>query len=82
MKYQIILFLSILITLYCEDDIHLQEYEIKHIEVMRNNSAECALFLKKDYSFPLKEPGKVVLVGAGARGTTKGGTGSGDVESL
>ena len=81
MKYQIILFLTILITLYCEDDIPLQEYEIKHIEVMRNNSAECALFLKKDSSFPLKEPGKVVLVGAGARGTTKGGTGSGDVES-
>jgi beta-glucosidase len=48
---------------------------------MRNNSAECTLFLKKDSSFPLKSPGKVVLVGAGARGTTKGGTGSGDVES-
>ena len=48
---------------------------------MRNNSAECTLFLKKDSSFPLKSPGKVVLVGAGARGTTKGGTGSGNVES-
>ena len=83
MKSQIILFLTILLTfIYCQDDdIPLQEYEIKHIEVMRNNSAECTLFLKKDSSFPLKEPGKIVLVGAGARGTTKGGTGSGDVES-
>ena len=64
-----------------EEDIPLQDYEIKHIEIMRRNVAECALFLKKDLSFPLKSPGKVVLVGAGARGTTKGGTGSGDVES-
>ena len=83
MRYQILLFLTILIALNkCdEDDIPLQEYEIKHIEVMRNNSAECTLFLKKDSSFPLKSPGKIVLIGAGARGTTKGGTGSGDVES-
>ena len=64
-----------------DDDIPLQDYEKIHIEVMRNNSAECTLFLKKDSNFPLKNPGKVVLVGAGARGTTKGGTGSGDVES-
>ena len=76
----ILLLICLLFSILC-DDIPLQEYEIKHIEVMRNNSAECTLFLKKDSSFPLKEAGKVVLVGAGARGTTKGGTGSGDVES-
>ena len=82
MKSQIVLFIAILFTInICDDDIPLQEYEIKHIEVMRNNSAECTLFLKKDSSFPLKKPGKVVLIGAGARQTTKGGTGSGDVES-
>ena len=82
MKNQILLFFIILLALNkCDDDIPLQEYEIKHIEVMRHNSAECTLFLKKDSSFPLKSPGKVVLIGAGARGTTKGGTGSGDVES-
>ena len=81
MKSPIILFLiALLVSSLCED-IPLQEYEIKHIEVMRNNSAECTLFLKKDSSFPLKETGKVILVGSGARGTTKGGTGSGDVES-
>ena len=82
MKSKFILFITVLIlSTFCDDDIPLQDYEIKHIEVMRNNSAECTLFLKKDSSFPLKKPGKVVLVGAGARGTTKGGTGSGDVES-
>jgi hypothetical protein len=48
-----------------EEDIPLQDYEIKHIEIMRRNVAECALFLKKDLSFPLKSPGKVVLVDAG-----------------
>ena len=82
MKSQIILFLSILfIFTLCDDGIPMQEYELKHIEVMRNNSAECALFLKKDSSFPLTTPGRVVLVGSGARDTTKGGTGSGDVNS-
>ena len=82
MKSQIYLFLSIILIIsMCEEDISLQEYEIKHIEVMRNNSAECTLFLKKDSSFPLKNPGKVILVGSGARDTTKRGTGSGDVES-
>ena len=82
MKSKIIIFLAIFLSIIlCDDDIPLQEYEIKHIEVMRNNSAECTLFLKKDSSFPLKAPTKVILVGAGARGTTKGGEGSGDVES-
>ena len=83
MKAQIILFLVILFSItICDDDIPpMKEYEKRHIEVMRNNSAECALFLKKDSSFPLEAPGKVVLVGAGARDTTKGGTGSGDVNS-
>jgi beta-glucosidase len=63
------------------EDIPLQDYEIKHIDIMRKNAAECTLFLKKDSSFPLKTPGKVILIGGGARETTKGGTGSGDVES-
>jgi beta-glucosidase len=82
MKSKIILFLAIFLSIaLCDDDIPLQEYEIKHIDVMRNNSAECTLFLKKDSSFPLKAPTKVILVGAGARGTTKGGEGSGNVES-
>ena len=74
-------FTCLFLFIFSEEDIPLQDYEIKNIEIMRKNSAECTLFLKKDLSFPLRSPGKVILVGAGARGTTKGGTGSGDVES-
>ena len=76
MKSQIFISLAFLFIInICQDDIPLHEYEIKHIEVMRNNSAECTLFLKKDSSFPLKEPRKVILIDTGARLTTKGGTG-------
>ena len=46
---------------------------------MRNNSTKCILFLKKDSSFPLKVPRKVILIGAGDKLTTKGGKGSEDV---
>ena len=81
MKSQLLLFLVLFNIIICDDEPPIQEYEKKHIEVMRNNTAECVLFLKKDSSFPLKKPGKVILVGAGARDTTKGGTGSGDVNS-
>ena len=83
MKYSI-LFLSLLISYsLCDwvDDIPLQDYELNHIQKMRENAAECTLFLNKNDAFPLKSPGKILLVGAGARDTTKGGTGSGDVES-
>ncbi len=48
---------------------------------MRETADECTLFLKKNKEFPIKEPGKVLLIGSGARNTVKGGIGSGDVES-
>ena len=64
-----------------KDNKDLQEYEKKHINFLRENAAECCLFLKKDDSFPLSSIDKVVLIGSGARETVKGGTGSGDVES-
>ena len=64
-----------------KDNNELQEYEKKHISFLKENAAECCLFLKKDESFPLSSPGKVLLIGSGARETVKGGTGSGDVES-
>ena len=60
---------------------NIEEYEMRHISFLRENAAECCLFLKKDESFPLSSPGKVLLIGSGARETVKGGTGSGDVES-
>lgn len=55
------------------------EHIIKHKEILRQNAAECALFLNKDGSFPLANPCKISLYGSGARQTIKGGTGSGDV---
>ena len=59
----------------------LNEYEIHHAQTVRTLSAECTVLLKKDGHFPLKEPGRIALYGAGARRTVKGGTGSGEVNS-
>ena len=62
-------------------DIQLEPHEKKHYDFLKENSAECTLFLNKNDAFPLSSPGKLVLVGSGARNTLKGGTGSGDMES-
>ena len=62
-------------------DIEIQPYEKEHIDFLKENSAECTLFLNKNDSFPLSSPCKLLLVGCGARETLKGGTGSGEVES-
>ena len=59
----------------------LLEYERKHLEMLRGHLSECAVLLKKDGTFPLKEPGKIALFGNGIRKTIKGGTGSGEVNS-
>jgi len=59
----------------------LYDYERKHSAFVRENGAECTVLLKKDGSFPLKQPGKIALYGSGARRTIKGGTGSGEVNS-
>ena len=56
-------------------------YESKHIRIMRETAAECALFLNKNNEFPLNKPKNVYLIGSGARYTVKGGLGSADVES-
>ena len=61
--------------------IKLASYEKKHIDYLRANAAECALFLKRDDAFPVNTPGSVALYGNGARNTVKGGPGSGDVDS-
>ena len=63
-----------------QNDIPLQQYEIDHINTLRSLAAECTLFLNKNSAFPLSSPGKLLLVGSGARDTTIGGTGSGGVE--
>lgn len=57
------------------------EYEIRHIRALRGRLAECTVLLKKDGSFPLKRPCAIAAYGSGVRGTVKGGTGSGEVNS-
>ena len=59
----------------------LQQYEREHGEAMRRLGAECAVLLRRNGDFPLKEPGEIALFGSGARRTVKGGTGSGEVNS-
>lgn len=60
----------------------LLDYEIKHQKYLRENASECALFLKRNDEFPIKDPTSLCLIGSGARKTIKGGTGSGDVRSF
>ena len=62
-----------------ENRVKLNKYEIEHNQMIRNQAAECTLFLKRNGDFPLASPGKIALYGNGARRTVKGGTGSGDV---
>lgn len=59
----------------------MDEYEIRHIRALRGHLAECTVLLKKDGNFPLKRPCKIAAYGSGVRGTVKGGTGSGEVNS-
>lgn len=59
----------------------MNDYEIKHLEQIRPYLSECTVLLKYDGSFPLESPCSVALYGSGARGTIKGGTGSGEVNS-
>ena len=56
-------------------------YEREHNALMRRGGAECALFLRRGFGFPLDNPGEISLYGSGGRNTLKGGTGSGDVNS-
>ena len=63
------------------DEPEMADYEIEHIDILRKNAAECTLFLNKNDAFPISKPGKVLLIGSGARETLKGGGGSGDMES-
>nr|MCR5055160.1 glycoside hydrolase family 3 C-terminal domain-containing protein [Lachnospiraceae bacterium] len=59
----------------------MNEYEKKHIEMLRDGLSECAVLLKKDGKFPLDGTCDIALYGGGARHTIKGGTGSGEVNS-
>ena len=59
----------------------LETYEIEHARTLRTLGAECAVLLKRNGDFPLREAGPIALFGSGARRTVKGGTGSGEVNS-
>ena len=61
------------------DSPEVQDFERAHLAALRALAPECMVLLKKNGDFPLSAPCKVALYGAGARGTVKGGTGSGDV---
>ena len=61
--------------------VELNIYEAQNIKELRKSAAECTLFLNRNEEFPINKPGKVLLIGSGARLTVKGGLGSGDVES-
>lgn len=59
----------------------LYDYERKHLKQLRSSLGECGVLLKKNGAFPLDRPGKIAAYGSGVRGTIKGGTGSGEVNS-
>ncbi|MCD7920602.1 MAG: glycoside hydrolase family 3 C-terminal domain-containing protein [Clostridiales bacterium] len=55
--------------------------EQAHMDRVRALAGECMVLLENNGVLPLKTVGKLALYGSGARGTVKGGTGSGDVNS-
>ena len=57
------------------------DYENEHLNMLRPHLSECTVLLKYDGKFPVSAPCKVALYGSGSRGTVKGGTGSGEVNS-
>ncbi|RVU70740.1 MULTISPECIES: glycoside hydrolase family 3 C-terminal domain-containing protein [Lactobacillus] len=57
----------------------IQDFEIKHEEIVRKGAPESMVLLKNEGVLPLKDCHRVALYGSGARNTIKGGTGSGDV---
>lgn len=59
----------------------MNDYEVKHIGMLRPYLAECMVLLKKDGKFPLDGPCRLAAYGSGVRYTIKGGTGSGEVNS-
>ena len=59
----------------------LNEYEVNHLNILRESLAECCVLLRSDGAFPLKQPCRIAAYGNGVRKTIKGGTGSGEVNS-
>ncbi len=65
---------------YASTTNEIEEREIAHGKISRELAGECMVLLENDGALPLKA-GKVAVYGNGVRGTIKGGTGSGDVNT-
>lgn len=59
----------------------LNDYEMEHVQILREHLSECTVLLKSNGDFPIETAGEIALYGNGARNTIKGGTGSGEVNS-
>ena len=59
----------------------MNDYEKKHISMIRPYLPECCVLLQKNGAFPLDGPCRIAAYGNGVRNTIKGGTGSGEVNS-
>ena len=64
---------------YAGNSPEISKRELDHIAAVRDAAAQGMVLLENNGALPLLSTGKIALYGAGARGTIKGGTGSGDV---
>lgn len=62
----------------CSD---IEAREIENKKLARKMAGECVVLLENNGVLPFADVKKIALFGAGVRGTIKGGTGSGDVNS-
>jgi beta-glucosidase len=67
--------------IYASTTNEIEQRELDHAEISRQLATECVVLLENDGTLPLADTDKIALFGAGARGTIKGGTGSGDINS-
>ena len=67
--------------IYASTSNEITKRETDNAKLAANMAAECIVLLKNNGTLPIKREGKIALFGGGARGTVKGGTGSGDVNT-
>ena len=67
--------------IYASTSNEITKRETDNAKLAADMAAECIVLLKNNGTLPIKREGKIALFGGGARGTVKGGTGSGDVNT-
>ena len=67
--------------IYASTSNEITKRETENAKLAADMAAECIVLLKNNGTLPIKREGKIALFGGGARGTVKGGTGSGDVNT-